>query len=160
MIYHKMIDTMGLPFTLIYSALILACMYYIFISIPKAFKSKSWPTTAGVITRSILRERRRTGKKGGAVTLFEADIEYTYTIDTKQYSSRKIKWLEHRSNNKNYHQKILDRYLYDQSVTVFYNPKRSSFALLEPGLSSGNFIGFIFFSLSLLSMSFILFEKM
>ena len=45
-------------------------------------------------------------------------------------------------------------------MEVFYNPRKPSIGLLEPGFGTGNFIALIFFFLGLGSMTFLLTTKL
>ncbi len=159
MIYDKILDAMGLPFTLVYAALLLGFAYFVFISVPRTLSTKSWPTTTGRVTASKLREERRLSN-GSSIPVYSADITYAYEVDHKEYSSTKIKWVDHNSTSKRHHQEVLKKYPIDQSVTVFFNPKKPSISLLEPGFGTGNLIALIFFILSLGPMSFLLSSKL
>lgn len=151
--------TMGKPFTFIYIALWLGVIYFLCIAIPRTLQTKSWPSTQGTITNSQLRKsKRRT--KNGVVTMYSADIAYQYTLLGQQYSGTKIKWLDHRSSSQNPHQKLLDKYPLDAQVQVFYKPSKPSICVLEPGFSNGNVIVFLFFLISLGSMTAVLSSKL
>jgi len=91
MIYEKIIDSMGMPFTLIYLAMLLGFLYFVFISIPKTLRTKSWPKAVGKVVSSNLHEAKRITKNGGSITVYSADIEYTYNVNGEEYSSKKIK---------------------------------------------------------------------
>lgn len=160
MIYEKIINIMGMPFALIYLAMLLGFLYFVFISIPKTLRTKSWPKTAGEVVTSKLHEAKRITKNGGSITVYSADIEYTYNVNGEEYSSKKIKWVDHNSNNKTHHQKKVDSYAKGQVVQVFYNPRKPSVGLLEPGFGAGNFIALIFFVLGLGSMTLLLSTKL
>lgn len=151
---------MGMPFALIYLAMLLGFLYFVFISIPKTFRTKSWPKAVGKVLSSKLHESKRKTKSGGSITVYSADIEYMYNVNGEEYSSKKIKWVDHNSNNKTHHQKKVDAYAKGQAVEVFYNPKKPSVGLLEPGFGTGNFIALIFFVLGLGSMTFLLTTKL
>ena len=160
MIYEKIIDAMGMPFALIYLAMLLGFLYFVFISIPKTLRTKSWPKAVGKVVSSNLHEAKRITKNGVSITVYSADIEYTYNVNGEEYSSKKIKWVDHNSNNKTHHQKKVDSYAKGQVVEVFYNPRKPSIGLLEPGFGTGNFIALIFFFLGLGSMTFLLTTKL
>ena len=160
MLYKQIIDVMGMPFALIYLAMLLGFIYFAFISIPKTLKTKSWPKTAGKVVSSKLHETKKLTKNGGSIVVYSADIEYIYNVNGKEYSSKKIKWVDHNSNNKAHHQKKVDSYTKGQVVEVFYNPEKPSVGLLEPGFSAGNFIALTFFILGLGSMTLLLSIKL
>ena len=92
--------------------------------------------------------------------MYSADIEYVYEVNSNEYLSKKIKLTDHRSNNKNYHQKLLEKYELGKEVMVFYNPKKPSIAVLEPGLGTGSFVAALFFLVSLGTMTFVLLGKL
>lgn len=160
MIYKQVVDAMGMPFALVYVAMLLGFMYFAFVSIPKTLKTKSWPKTAGKVVSSDLYEAKRLTKNGGSIIVYSADIKYMYNVNGEEYSSKKIKWVDHNSNNKTHHQKKVDTYAKGQVVEVFYNPKKPSVGLLEPGFGTGNFIALIFFVLGLGSMTLLLSTKL
>ncbi len=160
MIYDKVIAAMGLPFALVYAALLLGLLYFVFISIPRTLRTKFWPTAIGRVTSSNLRQSKRLTKNGGSITVYEADIEYHYKVDGKEYASKKIKWVDHRGNSKSYHQKVLETYAEGREVEVYYNPKAPATGILEPGFGTGNFIALLFFLLSLGSMTVLLSTKL
>ena len=160
MFYDKIIAAMGLPFLLIYAAMIFGFLYLLVISIPRTLRTKHWPTTFGLVTGSKLKESQRLTKNGSSITVYSADISYDYTINNSKHASKKIKWVDHRSNNQSHHQEIVNRYALGQRVEVFYNPKNHSVGLLEPGVSTGSFIALAFFVIGLGSMSFLLFTKL
>lgn len=94
------------------------------------------------------------------MTVYSADVEYTYKVNNDEHSSKKIRWFDHNSNNKGYHQKVVETYAIGQEVLVFYNPKKPLIGLLKPGFSTGNFIVFIFFVFSLGAMTGLLSTKL
>jgi len=107
-----------------------------------------------------LNEQKRINNRKATTTLYSTDIEYSYSVNGKEYSSNKIKWVDHRSNNQKLHNSMLDKYPQNAKVKVFYNPKKPEVGLLEPGLSAGNFIGFLFFAIALASMTLVLASKL
>jgi hypothetical protein len=151
---------MGMPFALVYLVMILGFIYFAFVSIPKTLKTKSWPKTAGKIVSSELYEAKRLTKNGSSITVYSADIEYIYNVNCNEYFSKKIKWIDHNSNNKRHHQEVVGKYPINRIVEVFYNPKKPSISLLEPGFGSGNFIVLIFLVLGLGAMTLLLSEKL
>jgi len=159
MIHEKIIATMGMPFALIYLAILAGFIYFTFVSIPKTLKTKSWPKTAGKVVSSRLHETKRRTKNSSYITVYSAAIEYLYHVNGEEYSSKKIKWIDHYSSNKTHHQAIVDTYAKGRAVEVFYNPKKPSVGLLDTGFSSGNIIAFIFFALSFGSMTLLLSTK-
>ena len=160
MIYEKILETMGLPFTVIYGLLFLGFFYFIFVSVPKTLKTKSWPTTIARIKSNKLKTSNRFNNQGAKSIMYSADIEYVYEVNSNEYLSKKIKLTDHRSNNKNYHQKLLEKYELGKEVMVFYNPKKPSIAVLEPGLGTGSFVAALFFLVSLGTMTFVLLGKL
>ena len=101
---------MGLLFTIIYGALVLGVVYFVFISILKTLKTKSWPTTVGKIKSSKLGARKRINENGGKSIMYTADVEYVYKVDSNEYLSTKIKSSDHKSNSKVHHEKLLKKY--------------------------------------------------
>jgi hypothetical protein len=65
------------------------------------------------------------------ISSYRADLEYTYEIDSKPYTSGRITY-----GLKEFYpeQAIKDRYKTDSAVTVYYNPNKYSESVLETGL--------------------------
>jgi len=160
MFYEKIIDAMGLPFTLIYAALIVGFAYFLLFSIPTSIRTKYWPKAIGEIVSSSLHESRRRTKNKSYVNQYTADIEYVYSVQGNEYNSKKIKWSDHASTSESVHQDILDQYPVGQQVDVFYNPEKPSVGLLVPSVGSGTFIGLLFFGLAIGTMTAVLMGKL
>jgi len=159
MYYEKIVEAMGVPFTLIYGAMLLGCFYFIFVSIPRSLRTKYWPKTHGEITKSSLRKGTRISN-GSTFDVFSSDVAYRYVVDGNEYSSTRVKWVDHRSNNETFHKQVIEKYSLGKMVNVFYHPKKPETGLLEPGLSTGNLIALLFFLFGLGSMTFLLSTKL
>ncbi|MFK8050521.1 MAG: DUF3592 domain-containing protein [Halioglobus sp.] len=159
MYYEKIVEAMGLPFTLIYCAMLLGCFYFMLVSLPRSLSTKSWPKTYGEITKSSLKKGTRISN-GSTFDVFSSDVAYRYVVDGNEYFSNRIKWLDHRSNNEAFHKQVIEKYSLGKMVNVFYDPKKPENGLLEPGLSTGNFIALLFFLFGLGSMTFLLSAKL
>lgn len=102
----------------------------------RAESSLTWPTTSGIVQAAELKESSRKGKKhilpGGA---------YSYDVNGRTLASDLI-WASggNYSSDKNQQQAILDTYSVGSTVKVFYDPENTEFAILEPGITSTNYI--------------------
>lgn len=160
MLLSQIVPTMGWPFTIVYMLLVLGCLYFLLVSIPKTVMTKYWPKACGSVVVSKLEASKRLTKDGGKITVYSPLVKYRYCIAGQQYTSQKIKWADHRSSSKNAHQKVVDKYPVNSDITVFYNPKKPGVAVLEPGIGQGTVIITMFFLISLISMSVLLSTKL
>jgi hypothetical protein len=74
-----------LPVLVFFLLLLLILVTFSAISFRKAIISKNWPTTIGTIVSSEVKT------PSGKNTKYEAEINYSYKIDTKEYLSNKFK---------------------------------------------------------------------
>jgi hypothetical protein len=92
----------------------------------RARGSVTWPLVDGKIITSQVQSHR--GEDG---TTYSADIEYSYTVNEKQFKSDVIVIGGH-----DYGSSAVERYPLGESVTVAYNPVKPHQAVLEPGVES------------------------
>ena len=106
-------------------------------------ESKTWPTVNGKIIRSEIEQHDSTtgegpDKKNPAPEY--AKIAYQYNVDGQRYESTKISFTSSSGNA----QQIISRYPKGKSVRVYYNPEKTSQAVLLPGNSGINYVPYIF----------------
>jgi len=92
----------------------------------RARASVRWPLVDGKIITSQVQSHH--GEDG---TTYSADIEYSYTVNEKQFKSDVIVIGGH-----DYGSSAVERYPLGKSVTVAYNPVKTHQAVLEPGVES------------------------
>ena len=101
-------------------------------SIVESSKSKRWPSTAGVISKSEVKETR-----WGEVVEYSTDIEYTYTVADKHYLASRITWAPENLEGirKQEADKMVADYPEGKAVEVFYDPKEPTIAVLDGRLT-------------------------
>jgi hypothetical protein len=157
MIFNQISKEMGWPFTLVYLALILSAFYFAFISMPAALNAEDWPQTQGQVTHSELVQTKKTTKTGASINVFSAKIYYQYHIANHLYSAHEIKWVENNISGK-IQQKMNDQYPAGSNVTVFYNPKKPSYAVLQKELSVGHILTSLYLLIGIGAMAFTLYQ--
>lgn len=128
-----------------YVGVVLGGAYFFCVSIPKSIRTKYYPTASGRITASEVGSQSLdvSHSAGERIRTYSIDIEYKYDVDEKRYTAKKRKWHEAQTSFSAYHDSRARRYPKGKQVTVYYNPKNPSQAVLEPGLGLGTFIGVI-----------------
>ena len=114
-----------------YSAvyIIVHTLYYI----PEGIFSKRWPSVEGEITKS-----ERSSYSSSATESFSAPvIEYSYTINGKEYKSDRIKIgvQSISSSDRDWAERTIEKYSLGKKVMVYYNPLLPTSAVLETGLN-------------------------
>jgi hypothetical protein len=101
-------------------------------NIVEASKSKRWPSTAGAILKSGVKETR-----WGEAVDYSTDIEYTYTVGDKHYLASRITWASENLSGikKDEAEKKVSDYPPGKTVTVFYDPKDPTIAVLDGSLT-------------------------
>lgn len=106
--------------------------------------SKGWPTVPGKVISSKV---AAVGQKGG--TVYSPDVRYSYTVDGTPHTSNHIRIGGVNTGNPSPARHVVDRYPVGREVTVYYSPKKPTFAVLEPGIHAATWpitlIGFLFF---------------
>ena len=93
----------------------------------RARVSVTWPLVDGKIITSEVQSHH--GEDG---TTYSADIEYSYTVNEKQFKSDVIVIGGHDYSAGS----AVKRYPLGKSVTVAYNPEKPNQAVLQPGVES------------------------
>lgn len=89
-----------------------------------ARRSRRWPTVPGRILRSEIRDGR-------------ASIRYEYVVQDVRHEASEIVAGEWPSQTRRMASRRVERYPPDRQVTVFYDSRRPTLAMLEPGFSTG-----------------------
>lgn len=113
-----------------------------------AYRSTSWPRTAGMVIRSEL------GSESGSVrrvdsTRYWPKIEYEYHVDGQAYQSSNVtldglRSSVHVGTGKAEADAVLAQYPLDAKVFVHYDPDFPGRAVLQAGVSGRNFLVPIF----------------
>ncbi len=108
-----------------------------------AQRSESWPSTAGQITYSNVRESRDDDG-----TTYYADVEFSYVVDDQRYTADTVSFGQYGSSNRRHAADIVAKYPQGMAVTVYYDPAAPETAVLEPGVTWSSYailgIGLIF----------------
>jgi len=97
----------------------------------KAKASETWPTVDGVVFSSEVSSYKDSKKN----TRYSANVNYSYMIENKEYTSNDISMSEVTSSNVSSAEKICKQYPEGTKVKVFYNPENPDESLLIPGTS-------------------------
>lgn len=120
-----------------------------------AWKSKSWPTVEGEITRSVITEKLDDDSR----TRYTLHVDYDYTIDRSRFTGKRFKGDRIEFVSPDYHdheeaKSVLSRYPLGEKVTVYYDPENPAKSVLVPGNWAGNIpliaAGLLFFGLGAL----------
>jgi len=95
----------------------------------EAEASKKWPTVQGSVISSKLSLRKDNEGK----TMYAPDINYTYSVDGKEYTGTNIRTIDGSTSMKQSVKKQLEKYAKGTSVKVYYDPEFPDSAVLEPG---------------------------
>ncbi len=108
----------------------------------QSLESRSWQATDGRIVSSRVEEERTKDSDGNYSTSYRAKVEFTYFVNGMELRSNRVSIGEY-SGSSSHAYGITGRYPVERAVTVYYNPERTSLAVLETGISFGNFIPLI-----------------
>ena len=89
-----------------------------------ARRSRRWPTVPGRVLRSEIRDGR-------------ASIRYEYVVQHQRHEASEIAAGEWPYQTRRTASRRLERYPPGPEVTVYYDPRRPTLAMLEPGFSTG-----------------------
>lgn len=120
--------------------------------------SENWPETAGEITYSSVNESR---DEDG--TTYHADVEFTYVVDDRRYTSDTVSFGQYGSSNRRHAAGIVARYPVGTQVSVYYDPVLPDTAVLEPGVTWSSYfvlgLGLVFVCTSLIIFPAMLFGR-
>ena len=111
--------------------------------IADAYLTLSWPKVAGTVVHAKVAsyDSRSDGK---TTRMYSADVRYTYTVNSTQYSSGRVSLGDSSTNSSSGKEEIVRRYPMGSQVIVYYDPSRPEDALLEPGAAFITHIPFAF----------------
>jgi len=113
----------------------------------KIKQSLEWPETEAEIIRSEVK------KSPGKNRTYRPRIKYSYTVDDKEYKSRKVViGGKVRSSSRRKANNVCEHYPMGSKQTIFYNPDKPSEAYLErrqEGIMLNVVIGAFFFLLGI-----------
>jgi hypothetical protein len=152
------------PITVIVGILFLlsffSILYYLFVIAPLVISSKKWPHVTGKIINNDLKSRGTKNIDEAYTIKYSVELEYSYQINGKNYSSRKIRLFEKdHPISKAFNLGFLDKYPKGANVKVFYNPKKPSVAVLETGGITRLIVIIILLMLSLGALTALLMNK-
>jgi len=101
----------------------------LFSDIPTMIVSQGWPSTDGTIISNRIVGQKIKQYDGTYYTNFDVYIRYQYSVNGVSYTSRSVNSIDSPS----YPYSYASRYPFGKDVTVYYNPKDPSKAVLEPG---------------------------
>ena len=106
------------------------------ILLSKALDSADWPTAPGRIISSKVgsREETRDSSSGSRrVTMYFADVRYSYNVEGAGCTSERVSFGEPDSNTSGPARSIVNAYPAGKEVLVHYNPDKPSEAALQAG---------------------------
>jgi hypothetical protein len=118
-------------------ALLLLGAFIVFmsVSLPKFFReirSARWPSAAGVITQSALREAYVKSFSG-----FIPEVQYRYTVAGREFTGSQITFhLSQSIHTKDFAESCLKDYPTGKVVSVYYEPEAPGVSVLQPGIQS------------------------
>ena len=95
-------------------------------------KSRSWPTTNGVVVQSRIQIDADSSSR--------PFIEYRYQVESRTYLSSRIRF--GNTSGANVANQLATTYHLGKEVKVFYDPLDASSAILEPGVEPTTYVGF------------------
>jgi hypothetical protein len=165
--------TLNIVAIITYGFLGLGLIFFIisFIFIFLGIGTKSWVATSGRVIKTEIERKHKfldidlsvmcaegfgtENQKGAA---YRPVVYYEYIVDSKKYIGKRIEIGGRCYRHAEPVQKIIDAYLVDSSVTVYYSPDRPQSPVLKPGVGSGTIFAFcygIIFILLSISISFL-----
>jgi hypothetical protein len=103
----------------------------VFSDIPTMIMSQGWPATEGKIDKSRIVGTGIRGWDGEVFVETKAYVSYRYIVNGTSYTSSVVNSI--KSPFSLYPRSYATRYPAGKDVTVYYNPKDPSEAVLEPG---------------------------
>lgn len=101
----------------------------LFSDLPRMIASPGWPTTEGTILYHKFVGVKFKEYDGGFYTNIEVYIRYEYSVAGVSYTSLSINSIDTPSQPSS----AAERFPVEEVVTVYYNPRNPSEAVLEPG---------------------------
>jgi hypothetical protein len=110
----------------------------------KAGASDAWPSTEGVVIASEV-ERSVNVQSRDRRHKYTAKVEYRYAVAERDYTSRRIDFSSVTVSHKNSGRamQVVNRYPTGKRVQVYYDPGNPDFAVLERGVKTSTYLGFV-----------------
>jgi len=96
-------------------------------------KSSGWPKTKGRIISSVIIDRYN---QSHSKTTYTPAVTYAFFVNGREYRSTQVSTGTHGSDNFKQAQIVVDTYVPNMEVEVFYNPNDPDNAVLEPGFEN------------------------
>ncbi|MDY7109627.1 MAG: DUF3592 domain-containing protein [Planctomycetota bacterium] len=97
-------------------------------------RAESFPTTTGLVSGAEITSETSTDSDGHSSTTYRAEISFRYDVDGRTYASDTYRYGAMGSSDRSYAESVAQRYPVDSEVTVHYNPRDPSDAVLETGV--------------------------
>ncbi len=104
-------------------------------TIVKAKKSADWPSVKGTLISSSIRSNIKTASSDS----YEAKILYSYTVNGKTYTGKRVCYGDFGIRTRSRAEKIIAHYPEGKNVRVFYDPDDPKEGILEPGITRESF---------------------
>ncbi len=110
----------------------------------KAGASDAWPSTEGVVVVSKVRRSGNT-QPGDRRYKFTPQVEYRYAVAGSEYASKRIDFSSVTVSHKNSGRamQVVNRYPVGKQVDVYYDPGNPAFAVLQRGVKTSTYLGFV-----------------
>ncbi len=105
----------------------------------RAHRSRQWNTAEGTIMQNdIVTDSAAITSVGVAQgALYRALLQYRYTVDDREYTASTVSAADMATNSIERARKVAEKYQAGSSVTVYYDPRKPSRAVLQPGITAG-----------------------
>lgn len=118
-----------------------------------AKRNEGWPTTTGTIISSKLEsyEQSRSDHPSLSDIIYSPRVEYQYIVDSEAYTSSRVAAADYSSSDYGEMNAIIQRYPEGKRIAVHFDPKDPGYAVLEVGMTEGNYVNLVisFFALSI-----------
>jgi hypothetical protein len=116
----------------------------------KSTISESWSRTNGIVIKSQLDE---SGTGGEDSITYKPDIQYQYEVEQKLYDSKRLYFGSNISSSfkKRKSTRLVQKYSTGTEVIVYYNQSNPKESVIETGIHSEIWIGFIVVALLCIS---------
>jgi hypothetical protein len=130
---------------------LLLFIFMIGINIRNGITSKSWPIADGSIISAGVTE---SNSSDSDYRRYRPDVEYTYTVDGRIYTSRNVAFYDCSSGFDTI-KVYVDTLQTNGPFMVYYHPQKPHLSVLKPGIDKSSvFLVFILFALSLVAAFF------
>ena len=103
----------------------------------QALVAKRWPIVKGTIVSSTVGSRRivMSGSTQRSMTVWSPVVEYVYSVDGREHHGARIAFGGKLAGGQSLAEAVTARYPEGGAVTVCYDPRNPSFAVLEPRIA-------------------------